>query len=238
MKSTNNSGKAGIISVTFQYVLVLMLPLLFIAHSAVSQNNKPVNNNKVATKAVHSQLLQFSGMVVDKQSLQPIPFTAIMIRTNGYGTVCDNNGYFSFVAQPLDTIEFVAIGYKTNTYLVIPDTITDRYALIHLMERDTTALKTVTVYPWPAREEFRDAFLSLNLHDVNMERAKRNLALAQQKARIAGIPMDGEANYMYAMQEENNKLYYGGELPLNNLLNPFAWSKFIKALKSGSLNIQ
>ncbi len=183
-------------------------------------------------------MLQFSGMVVDKSNLRPIPFAAIIIKTSGYGTVCDNNGYFSFVAKPLDTIDFVAVGYKTNAYLIIPDTVTDRYALIHLMERDTAMLKSVTVYPWPTKEEFKDAFLNLNLHDLNMERARKNMALAQKKAGITGLPMDAEANYLYAQQEENNKLYYGGQLPPENFLNPFAWQKFIQALQNGSLKIQ
>jgi hypothetical protein len=185
----------------------------------------------------HKQLIQFSGVVVDKGTLKPIPYVVLMIKTSSHGTICDNNGYFSFVAQPNDTIEFASIGYKTNSYK-IPDTLTDRVALIHLMDKDTTLLKSVTIYPWPTREAFKQAFLSLNLPDNDLDRAKKNLALAQAKARMEGIPMDAQANYMNAMQQEYNKLYYAGQLPPNNLLNPLAWAKFIQAWKSGSLSIQ
>ncbi len=230
--------KAGKPNIRLKFSPLIIILWLCIPHFSYSQVNTTGKNAKTQGKKIHTQLMQFSGVVVDKRTLQPIPFTAIVIKTSNYGTVCDNKGYFSFVAQPLDTIEFAAVGYKMNTYLVIPDTTADRYALIHLMERDTAALKTVTVYPWPAKDEFKDAFLNLNLHDLNMERARRNLALAQQKANLTGIPMDGEANYMYAMQEENNKIYDAGQLPLMNILNPFAWGKFIQALQNGSLNIQ
>lgn len=185
----------------------------------------------------HRQLIQFSGVVVDKGTLKPVPYAALMIKNSSHGTVCDNTGYFSFVAQPNDTIEFAAIGYKTNSYK-IPDTLTDRVALIHLMDRDTAQLKTITVYPWPSKEAFKQAFLNLNLPDNELDRAKKNLALAQAKARMEGTPMDAQANFMNAMQQEYNKLYYAGQLPPNNLLNPLAWAKFIQAWKEGSLNIQ
>jgi hypothetical protein len=185
----------------------------------------------------NKQLLQFSGVVVDKNSLKAVPYSAIIIKGTSHGTVSDNNGYFSFVAQPRDTVEFYSIGYKTNYYL-IPDTLTDRFALIHLMDKDTTNLKSVQVYPWPSKEAFRQAFLNLNLPDNDRDRAKKNLAMAAAKARIDGNPMDAQANYLNAMQQEYNKLYYTGQLPPNNLLNPLAWAQFINAWKSGSLNVQ
>lgn len=185
----------------------------------------------------HKQLIQFSGVVVDKKTLRPIPYTAIMIKNSGHGTICDNNGYFSFVAQPSDTIEFAAIGYKTNSYR-IPDTLSDRYALIHEMDKDTTLLKTVTVYPWPSKEAFRQAFLNLNVPDNDLDRAKKNLVLAQAKAQMEGNPMDAQANFINAMQSEYNKLYYAGQYPPINLLNPLAWANFIQAWKNGSLKVQ
>ena len=185
----------------------------------------------------HRQLIQFSGVVVDKHTLKPIPYAALMIKNSNIGTISDNNGYFSFVAQPMDTIEFAAIGYKTNSYR-IPDTLTDRYALIHLMDKDTTQLKAVTVYPWPSKEAFKQAFLSLNLPDNNLDRAKKNLAIAKAKAEMEGNPMDAQANFLNTMQEEYNKLYYAGQYPPNNLLNPLAWAKFIQAWKDGSLKPQ
>jgi hypothetical protein len=183
------------------------------------------------------QLIQFSGVVVDKASLKPVPYTAIIIKGSSHGTICDNNGYFSFVAQSRDSVEFFSVGYRSNIY-TIPDTLTDRYALIHLMDKDTTVLKSVTVYPWPSKEAFKQAFLNLNLPDNDLDRAKKNLALAAKKAQMEGNPMDAQANFMNSMQQEYNKLYNAGQLPMNNLLNPLAWSQFINAWKNGSLKIQ
>jgi len=193
--------------------------------------------NTACSQVHHKQLIQFSGVVVNKSTLKPIPYAALMIKTSDRGTICDNNGYFSFVAQPTDTIEFAALGYKTNVYY-IPDTLTDRYALIHLMDKDTTMLNAVTVYPWPSKEAFKRAFLSLKLPENDAQRARKNLILARAKAQMEGNPMDAQASFMNAMQEEYNKLYYAGQYPPNNLLNPLAWAQFIQAWKDGSLKIQ
>lgn len=194
-----------------------------------------VNISRAQVK--NRELIQFSGVVVDKASLKPIPYTALIIKGSNHGTICDNNGYFSFVAQSKDSVEFFSVGYRSNTY-TIPDTLTDRYALIHLMDKDTTVLKSVTVYPWPSKEAFKQAFINLNLPDNDLDRAKKNLALAAKKAQMEGNPMDAQANFMNTMQQEYNKLYYAGQLPMNNLLNPLAWSQFINAWKDGSFKIQ
>ena len=184
------------------------------------------------------QLVQFSGMVLEKHSLQPVPYTAIIIKGTAHGTICDYSGYYSFVAQPGDTVEFSAIGYKLSPYF-IPDTLsTDRYSLIHLMDKDTANLKEVKIYPWPSKESFVDAFKRLNLPDNDMDRAKKNLALAERKARMAGFPIDAQSSFINTMQQENNKLYYAGQYPPNNLFNPVSWAQFIEAWKNGDLKVQ
>jgi hypothetical protein len=61
----------------------------------------------------------------------------------------------------------------------------------------------------------------------------RNMARADQKEQMTGMAMDASLNYKYSMQQYQSKLYYAGQLPPNNLLNPIAWAKFIKAWKNG-----
>lgn len=192
----------------------------------------------VNAQSKRNQLVSFSGIVLDKQNLQPVPFTAILIKGTAHGTICDYSGYYSFVGQPGDTVLFSSVGYRISPY-VIPDTLsTDRYSLIHLMDRDTNTLKEVKVYPWPSPESFKKAFLALDLPNSDMERAKKNLALAAKKAQMEGFPIDPQSAFMNTMQQENNKLYYAGQYPPNNLLNPVAWAQFIQAWKDGELKVQ
>ncbi len=94
-------------------------------------------------------------------------------------------------------------------------------------------LKEAVIYPWPSYDQFKRAFIALKVPDDDLERAKKNLALQEMKFRMERTPMDGQANQMLALQQETNKLYYAGQLPPNNLLNPLAWAKFIQAWKNG-----
>ncbi|HTA28196.1 MAG TPA: carboxypeptidase-like regulatory domain-containing protein [Bacteroidia bacterium] len=191
----------------------------------------------LAQTAKHTQLIQLSGIVVDRDSVQAIPYVAILVKKSNGGTIADNNGYFSFIAVPGDTILFQALGYKSNSYIV-PDTLsTDRYSLIHIMARDTTNLKPFVFYSWPSKEAFKSAFLKLDLPDNDLARARKNMANAARSARYKEARSPG-INYLQTVQQENDKLYYAGQFPPNNLLNPIAWAKFIQAWKDGSLNIQ
>lgn len=183
-------------------------------------------------------LVQFSGVILAQDSLTPIPFASIMIVNTHRGTVSDYYGFFSFVARERDTIEFSSVGYK-KAYFVIPDSLTDnKYSIIQMMVRDTILLQETVIYPWPSREQFREAFLKLQVPDDDLERAKRNLAMEQLRERARQMPMDGSMNFRHAMHSEYTRLYSAGQLPMNNLLNPLAWASFIKAWKNGDFKIE
>ena len=183
------------------------------------------------------ELIQFSGVVVEADSLRPVPFTSILIKNSRRGTIADASGYFSFVAQEKDTIVFSAIGYKKSSF-IIPDTLTtNKYSLIQVMQKDTILLKETVIYPWPTREQFKEAFLTLNVPDDDLERAKKNLAREELKEKYETLAMDGSMNYKAAMQQQQSRLYWAGQYPPNNLLNPFAWAQFIKMWREGKLKM-
>ncbi|HET6244994.1 MAG: carboxypeptidase-like regulatory domain-containing protein [Bacteroidetes bacterium] len=200
---------------------LLLLIILFVSVQVFSQEE--------------NKIIQFSGVVVDGNDLQPVPFTSILIKNTRRGTVCDYYGFFSIVAQKNDTIEFSAVGYKKTSY-IIPDSLQEnRYSLIQMLFSDTILLRETIIYPWPTKEQFKEAFLNLRIPDDDLERAVKNLSLAELKERYNSMPMDGSMNFKNQMQQYQSKLYYAGQYPPNNLLNPIAWSKFIKAWKAGEL---
>ncbi len=196
-------------------LLVLSFPILLMA-----QNNDSV-------------LVQFSGVVVTADSLIPVPFTTVAIKNQWRGTITDFYGFFSFVAAKHDTIEFTAIGFKKARY-IIPDTLKqNHYSLIQMMSRDTITLREAVIYPWPTKEQFKSAFMALRVPDDAMSRAQKNLSRHEMASVAKNIKMDGQSNQMYAQNLEQNRLYYAGQLPPNNWLNPIAWMKFISAWKNG-----
>ena len=208
------------------FFLAAMLTLCFTSF-AQTQTAKP-----------EERLIQLSGVVVEGDSLKGVPFTSIVVVKTGRGTVTDYDGFYTLIVRPGDVIEFVNLGYKEAQYIV-PDTLTStHYHNIQTIHRDTFTLKEVNVYPWPSKEDFKADFLKRNVANTDLDRAKQNLAAEEMRELIKGVSMDAYGNYRYAMQQQYNKMYYMGQYPPNNLLNPLAWAQFIKALKAGKLKIQ
>jgi len=187
----------------------------------------------MSAQEADSNLVQFSGVVVTADSLVPVPFVTVIIKNQWRGTMTDFYGFFSFVASKNDTVEFTAVGYKKARF-IIPDTLkVDHYSLIQMLSHDTILLHEAVIYPWPTREQFKTAFMALRVPDDALARASKNLSRTQMTARANAMSMNGSENAHYAQQLETNRLYYAGQLPPNNWLNPIAWAQFIQSWKNG-----
>ena len=185
-----------------------------------------------------SNLIQLSGVVVSEETLEPMPYTTIFNKTKRNGVIADYYGYFSLVTYPGDTLFFSFYGMKSSSFIV-PDTLTDnRYSIIHMLHKDTLNLPAVVVYPWPSREEFARAFLEMKPYDDALRIAQRQLS-GESLAFIAA-KLDGDASLAYGMtqNEQYTQLYTNGQLPVNNLLNPYSWAKLVKDWKDGKLAIE
>jgi hypothetical protein len=184
------------------------------------------------------KLVQFSGVIVSNDSLQPVPFTTIIVKNTYRGTISDYYGYFSFVAQENDTVEFISLSYQKAAFVIPKNLEESRYSLIQMLRKDTITLKTAIIYPWPTREQFKEAFLALEVPDDDLERARKNLAREAMRDQAINYQMDASMNYKNTMQNYQSHLYYAGQLPPNRLLDPIAWSKFVKAWKNGDFKKQ
>ena len=202
---------------------ILFFFLLLIGVTANSQIRKDTS------------LLQFSGVFLDSDSLIPVPWVNIEVINRNEGTTTDYNGTFSFVAHAGDTVRFTCIGYKPFQ-CIIPDSLTTkRFTLVQLFSRDTHYLPEVVIFPWPSKDQFREAFLNLHIPDDDMERAKKNLAWMERKAAYEEFGNDGRLSFIRTNNAYTEKLYYAGQAPPLSIFSPFAWAEFFKALKDGSL---
>ncbi len=202
--------------------LVFLLPV--IAHTQRTQEEQ---------EKYYRDLVQFSGAVVTGDSLRPVSFTHIIDHNTGFGTISDYYGYFSFVARKGDSITFSAVGFK-KSHFIIPDTIhSNRYTMFQVMTSDTVYLAETVIYPWPTKEQFKEAFLSMEIPDDDYEIARKNLERYELYVRAEAMPMDGSMNYRNYIDQTVSKLYYAGQTQPISLLNPFAWAQFIKAWEEG-----
>ena len=57
-------------------------------------------------------------------------------------------------------------------------------------------------------------------------------------ANQTNVRVSPEAGYRYAMEQNFDAMATRQQFPVNNLLNPFAWSKFIRSIKNGLFKSQ
>ena len=185
-----------------------------------------------------SNILQLSGVVVSEQDLTPMPYITVYDKSIGRGVIADYYGYFSMVSFPGDTLYFSYYGYKTSSYIV-PDTLEEnRYSIIHMLQQDTINLPEVTVYPWPSKEDFARFFVEMKPYDDAIRRAQRELSGESLAFVAARLDADASLANGLLTNQMNTKLYTNGQLPVNNLLNPYSWAKLIRDWKDGKLKIE
>ncbi|NTW32371.1 MAG: carboxypeptidase-like regulatory domain-containing protein [Bacteroidetes bacterium] len=206
----------------YSSIYVLFFVMLFYTTESKSQDN--LNQKK---------LIQFSGIVVNSDSIEPAPFVNIIIKNTNKGTISDHNGFFSFVAKEGDIIVFSGMGYKSTSFMIPNNLTQQRYTWIQPLSVDTVYLSETVIYPWQTFEQFKKAFVELQVPNDDEQRAEKNLNLAEMREKAQNIPMDGSMNFRNYIDNQVYRNYYKGQAMPNNLLNPIAWAKFIKAIKEG-----
>lgn len=190
-------------------------------------------SQKADGKSEKGTLIQFSGVVLDQDSLTPIPFASIVIKGTNRGTNSDFYGFFSLVVNAGDELEFVSLVHKKRNYRV-PDTLKQKYYYaVQVLTKDTVQLPAVEVFPWPTKEEFKRAFLALNLNDTDIDRAEKNLQREAMTYLERNQTASAAENYKYVMLAYYTKAYTVGQQPSISLLNPVAWAQFIDNIKKG-----
>ncbi len=64
-----------------------------------------------------SQIKYITGVIIDEETLDPLPFATIGLKNKGKGTVSNNNGEFGLKISPdllSDTLSVSYLGYQTN----------------------------------------------------------------------------------------------------------------------------
>lgn len=185
----------------------------------------------VNSTAQDKKLIQLSG-TVKNELLQPLPFAHILVLDSYRGALTNNYGTFSLVVEESDSVLISSVGYKPR-YIQIPGNLPSRFLTMEFILRvDTLAIAEARIYPWKTYEEFREAFVNLNLPNDDMERARRNIALIRTQIIMDHEP-SARTNFRNIMEQQYQQTFIKGQLPSYQLFNPFAWAKFFQALKRG-----
>jgi hypothetical protein len=177
--------------------------------------------------------VQVSGIISDEAN-RLVSGAAIISKKLKKGTVSEWSGIYSITSTPGDTIFFRALGYK-RYHTVIPMDYSDRYASVDIrLEFDTVRIEDVNILPWKTYSEFirditKDRPVDPIIENMNDNIASIYVALQNEK----GLKVSPEAGYRYVMNQNFNNLATKNQFPVNNLLNPWAWAKFVQGIKHG-----
>lgn len=193
-----------------------------------------------------TSLVQFSGFVIAADSSSAVPYATIKVKGEPRGTVANLEGFFSLVVEYEDTVRFSSIGFKPTEYVIANHTNDEKLKHVQALQYDTTTYEEAVIRPYPTKDEFREAFMNLELPDDKFTIAQRNLESRRLNQIARNLPKDAREQYNLAQQRFHNQSFYsGGNQPFytalggsgtpipGTLLNPFAWSEFVNAIKEG-----
>lgn len=178
-------------------------------------------------------VVQLYGVVMTADSLQALQSVSIAVKGQNRGTITNAQGVFSIVALKGDVIEFTSVGFKPKKVEIPKEMEGNQFSIIQLMINDTIYLAATIIKQRPSREQFERDFLNTQMPDDNLTTARKNNDENTRKLLMATLPRDGQEAASAYMSKQAAKNYYNGQLPPQNIFNPFAWADFIKAWKRG-----
>lgn len=192
-----------------------------------------ISASEICHAQTDNKVVQFSGIVVDQDATIGIPGVHIYAPKSGRGTTTNPYGYFSMAVLEGDSLIVSAVSFEKQK-IRVPRLSSDRdsYTVVITLKQDTTYLDELEVYPFPSEEMFKEAILALELpnqYDINNMRRNTNRSNIRNYSN--GLSMGAEGNHQYYMAQQASAYNHKFQPNSISLLNPFAWSTFIKSLK-------
>lgn len=184
-------------------------------------------------ESMQDSVVQLYGVVMTADSLKALPAVSVVIKGTNRGTMTNDDGVFSIVVLKNDQVEFTSVGFKPKLVTIPSNIKGNQYSLIQLLVTDTAYLPATIIKPRPTRAQFERDFVNARFPDDKYEIARQNNDIAKRRVLMATLPSDGRESSNRSLRQSAQKMYYTGQTPPMNILNPFAWSEFIQAWKRG-----
>jgi hypothetical protein len=178
------------------------------------------------------KVITFSGLVVQGDSAYGVPGANIYVLKAGRGTSTDYRGFFTMPTWEGDTVTISAVGFQTQR-VIIPRVTDMSYHVVVNMKESTTMLAGVEVLPFSNEEQFKEAFVALQLPSQEIENMEKNLSPRQLTNMAMAMPMDGSLNFKFYLNQQANQMGNRNFATTIPLLNPFAWIELIRSIKRG-----
>lgn len=178
------------------------------------------------------KIIQFTGVVFAPDSSSVVPGVHIYLPKSGRGTTTNPYGFFSMPVLEGDSVVFSAVGFKRQHFIVPPHDKEHSLKVLITLEEDVTFLSEVEVFPYPTEAMFKEAVLALEMpNQRQIDNMNEWLSRDYMNNAYLNIPASPNQNHQYFMQMQMQAIQNRYQAPSSNLLNPFAWARFINSLK-------
>lgn len=126
-----------------------------------------------------SSLVKVSGIIVDSDSITPIPFVNIINKRTHKGTISDTNGFFRISILKTDTILFSSLSFEKKPFY-LSDTNSVSLFFKIIMNNKNYKLAVVNVYALSKLSQFKYDFVHIDLPE--------HLYIKGREIYIPGIP--------------------------------------------------
>jgi hypothetical protein len=183
----------------------------------------------------YERFVQLSGIITDEH-FNPVQGVAVISRKLHRAAISENTGIYSITSTPGDTVFFRAIGFK-RYHTIIPENYQERHCMADIvLETDTIQIAEVKILPWRTYSEFLADMTKEKPKDPKIEYMNENLAsIYVAISNDVGVGISPATGYRYAMEQNFSAMATRNMYPVNNLLNPMAWVKFVNGVKRGLL---
>lgn len=116
--------------------------------------------------------VRVTGIVVNSQTGEPVPFVHVYALSSRHGTVADDQGHFILTIEKTDTLTFSSVGYDVQHFHPDAADGKDHYEVRIQLRPRVYELDPVNVMAYPSIEQFKQDVLGVEIADEEKFRLK------------------------------------------------------------------
>lgn len=148
--------------------------------------------------------VELLSTILNQKDSTPIGFVHIINLTTRHGVISDYNGKFNFTVDVKDTIKISVLGFESQK--IVGEQVP---TVIYLTPKNYD-LEEFTVLPYKDYEEFKEAFINLDLPDSSLKMNPHLFMFGEEMflyraANNSGITIDGPISGLFDLFSKHAK---------------------------------
>lgn len=186
------------------------------------------------------KVYQLSGLVVNKDTKDPVPYASIHVNRSRRGSITSREGFYSIPVVEGDTIYFTCLGYHPGM-LVFSKYLEDYkgdvnstyiYSINYLVE-DSIDLPGLVIFPYNTASELRTAIIETDIpENIESINARDNLNPEVLDVLMDNLKVDEGERIMVARQLYYNQHQQKNIAPTMTLFDPLAVYQLLKYINN------